>query len=147
MTKQGEYAPVPTAFDHLRQITVMRTDHGWETGGDVTKRLNESPFAKRGKVEADLSVICSAVDQFQLDMRRYPTASEGLAVLQADPVGGPDYRGPYLKSIPDDPWSHHYIYNCLGSNCQEYEVVSYGADGASGGTGENEDIREGSSPH
>lgn len=41
----------------------------------------------------------------------------------------------YIKSIPKDPWDRDYHYDPATGI-----VTCYGADGAPGGTGENEDI-------
>src|SRR3989304_1701724 len=61
------------------------------------------------------------------------------------PGGDPrptNWRGPYLrKEVPLDPWDHAYIYKAPGVvNPTGYDLLSYGADGAAGGDGENADI-------
>jgi type II secretion system protein G len=56
-------------------------------------------------------------------------------------VDDPKWDGPYLpKEIPLDPWGHAYEYKCPGDESRDYEITSYGADGTSGGEGENADI-------
>ena len=49
-------------------------------------------------------------------------------------------NGPYLpKEVPLDPWGNRYEYN-YPSEHSYFEIVSYGADGKSGGEEENADI-------
>jgi len=40
--------------------------------------------------------------------------------------------------LPRDPWGHPYIYV---NNSGEIDIISLGADGKEGGSGENKDIR------
>jgi type II secretory pathway pseudopilin PulG len=39
-----------------------------------------------------------------------------------------------------DPWSNPYIYKITGSGFHDYQIISYGADGKSGGSRANKDI-------
>lgn len=89
--------------------------------------------------EAQIELFGAALDQFRLDVGRYPTGSEGLNALRSA-AGIANWRGPYLKKeIPSDPWGKQYVYTCPGTH-DDYEIVSFGADGAAGGEGENQDI-------
>lgn len=75
-------------------------------------------------------------------MRRYPTTEEGLNALMKRPAaGGELWSGPYLDKASGlmDPWDTPYRYAASGSGA--YELISYGADGAPGGDGENRDIK------
>lgn len=101
-------------------------------------------FSKVGKgklvaAAAQIKLIEQALDQYRLDVGSYPTTEQGLNALQANPgVGGWD--GPYLKKgVPEDPWSRPYIYQCPGQH-GEYDLCSYGKDGAPGGEGEDKDV-------
>lgn len=103
-------------------------------------------FNQLGKSEvtiarAQIEGFEKAVDSFRLDVGRFPTTEEGLAVLFAAPDSGiPKWSGPYLKKeAPKDPWGHPYIYRAPGSKA-DYEIVSYGKDGQPGGTGDNADV-------
>jgi general secretion pathway protein G len=43
--------------------------------------------------------------------------------------------------VPLDPWGHAYAYTAPGTvNPDGFDLVSYGADGAPGGTGDNADL-------
>ena len=48
-------------------------------------------------------------------------------------------KGGYLDRIPKDPWGNAYVYVSPGSH-GDYDISSYGADGAPGGEGEDADI-------
>ncbi|MDO8131148.1 MAG: type II secretion system protein GspG, partial [Candidatus Brocadiales bacterium] len=40
---------------------------------------------------------------------------------------------------PKDPWGNEYIYTYPGAN-GDYDIVSYGADGNTGGDDEDKDV-------
>lgn len=102
-------------------------------------------FAQIGKSQtktarAQIDALEKALDQFRLDVGRYPTTEQGLAALNVRPTGEAKWSGPYLKkTVPLDPWSHPYAYKFPGEH-GEYDLLSYGKDGQPGGTGEAEDI-------
>jgi len=103
-------------------------------------------FAQLGKSEvtvakAQIEAFEKSLDTYRLDVGRYPTTEEGLAVLLvAPPAAGTRWNGPYLKkAVPLDPWGHAYQYRAPGSK-GEYDIVSMGKDGQPGGSGENADI-------
>ena len=54
------------------------------------------------------------------------------------------WDGPYLpQRVPNDPWRRSYIYKAIYKAPGEhgtYDLMSYGRNGKSGGTGENADI-------
>jgi general secretion pathway protein G len=102
-------------------------------------------FSQVGKSEiqvarAQIESLEKALDQYRLDMRRYPSAEEGLDALVAKPANAQTWGGPYLKkAVPNDPWGRPYVYRTPGQK-SEFELVSYGRDGKPGGTGEDADI-------
>ena len=96
--------------------------------------------AKPKIAQADLANLGTALDLFYLDVGRYPTTEEGLKALVVKPGDLAGWAGPYLKrGTPKDPWGREYIYKCPGEN-GPYDLITYGADGAPGGEGENQDI-------
>lgn len=102
-------------------------------------------FSQVGKSEiqvarAQIESLEKALDQYRLDMKRYPSAEEGLEALVAKPVQAATWSGPYLKkSLPSDPWGRPYQYRTPGKT-SEFEVFSLGRDGKPGGSGEDADI-------
>ncbi len=102
-------------------------------------------FSQIGKSEvkaarAQIDALEKALDQFRLDLGRYPTSEQGLAALMERPAGEQKWGGPYLKkAVPNDPWGRPYVYRQPGEH-GEYDLLSLGKDGQPGGTGEAEDI-------
>jgi general secretion pathway protein G len=83
----------------------------------------------------------SVLDIYRLDVGRYPTTEEGLQALQVRPGGVENWDGPYLKKdVPLDPWNKPYVYRCPGQH-GDFDLLSYGSDGAEGGDGDNADIK------
>jgi general secretion pathway protein G len=96
--------------------------------------------AKLKAAKAQIELFGTALDAMRLDVGRYPTSEEGLKALREKPSGMENWKGPYLpKEIPVDPWGKNYIYKSPGEN-GDYDLISYGLDGAPGGEGENEDV-------
>lgn len=102
-------------------------------------------FGQIGKSEvttakAQIDALEKALDQYRLDTGRYPSTELGLNALVQRPPNEPKWNGPYLrKAVPPDPWGKPYIYRAPGEK-GDYDVISYGKDGAPGGTAENADI-------
>ncbi|HBA26396.1 MAG TPA: type II secretion system protein GspG [Nitrospinae bacterium] len=87
-----------------------------------------------------IELFGTALDAMRLDIGRYPATDEGLALLRTNTGNVERWRGPYIpKDIPLDPWRKPYAY-ISPSEYGEYEIISYGADGAAGGIGEDQDI-------
>jgi general secretion pathway protein G len=103
-------------------------------------------FGQVGKSEvavakAQLDAFAKALDQYRLDTGKFPTNEQGLAALVKQPANEPRWNGPYLRKEPPlDPWGKPYQYRVLGSG-GDYEVFSFGRDGAAGGTGDGADLR------
>ena len=94
---------------------------------------------KQAAAKAQIELLGQALDQLRLDIGRYPSTQEGLNALAQNP-GADKWDGPYLKkSMPMDPWGKPYHYQAPGTH-GEYDLLSYGRDGAPGGEGEDKDI-------
>ncbi len=102
-------------------------------------------FAQVGKSQvkaarAQIDSFDKSLDQYRVDLGRFPTTEEGLDSLVTAPPGEPAWDGPYLKkAVPLDPWGHAYVYVSPGEH-GDVDIVSYGKDGQPGGTGENADL-------
>lgn len=96
---------------------------------------------KQAAAQAQIELFGAALDNFRLDVGRYPTSEEGLKVLLVNPGAVGNWDGPYLKKqeVPLDPWGHAYVFKSPGEH-GDYDIVSYGGDGVAGGDGENQDI-------
>ena len=102
-------------------------------------------FGKVGKskqkaAQAQISMFGTALDTYRLDVGKYPTSDMGLQALRAAPDDAKNWDGPYLpKEVPLDPWGNEYQYVSPGEH-GDYDLISLGADGSSGGEGEDTDI-------
>lgn len=89
---------------------------------------------------AQIEALAKALDTFRLDTGHYPSTTQGLAALRERPTGEAKWNGPYLqKDVPGDPWGKPYVYRTPGTK-GDFDLISYGRDGAPGGSGENTDI-------
>lgn len=104
-------------------------------------------FSQIGKSEvksakAQIDALEKALDQYRLDLGRYPTTEQGLVALVSRPANEAKWDGPYLKkTVPADPWGSPYAYKFPGEHNNEFDLWSFGKDGQPGGTGANEDIQ------
>lgn len=102
-------------------------------------------FSQIGKSEvktakAQIEALERALDTYRLDVGHYPSTEQGLNSLYKSPESEPKWQGPYLKkSVPNDPWGNPYQYKNPGEH-SDVDLLSLGADGVSGGSGENADI-------
>ncbi len=103
-------------------------------------------FSKVGKAKikaakVQIKMLETALDEFRLDVGRYPTTEEGLDALIKKPSGCEGWDGPYLRKnkVPLDPWGRPYHYESPGEH-GDYDLYSYGKDGKPGGKGEDADI-------
>src|ERR1700727_1064591 len=126
-----------TLVEMLVVITIIGLIMGL-IGPRVLNYLSESKV-KAAKIQ--LQSFGGALDLFYLDAGRFPSTSEGLAALVRPAPGVSAWNGPYLKGghVPNDPWSHGYVYRSPGEH-GPYDIVSYGADGQEGGSGVAADI-------
>jgi general secretion pathway protein G len=96
--------------------------------------------SKQAAARVQIEMLGAALDQLKLDTGRYPASQEGLAALQANPGNLNGWEGPYLKKdVPRDPWGNPYQYKSPGDH-GEYDLWSFGSDGAPGGDGEATDV-------
>jgi general secretion pathway protein G len=85
--------------------------------------------------------ISASLDQFDMDVGRYPSQQEGLDALFQAPPGAANWNGPYLRrpSALTDPWGQKYLYRNPGRH-GDVDVYTLGSDHAEGGTGEAKDV-------
>lgn len=94
--------------------------------------------------QTQVKLLRGAVENVRLDIGRYPTPEEGLALLTkapSDAALAARWRGPYLDDgLPQDPWGNAYQYAVPGANGQGFALYSLGADGKRGGEGDAKDL-------
>ncbi len=90
---------------------------------------------QRATAASQISNIETSLDQYRLDVGRYPETLQGL--IEND-TGRDVWAGPYLRGeLPKDPWGNDYSYQ-VGD--KDFVLLSYGQDGAPGGEGDDADI-------
>ncbi len=107
----------------------------------VPNVLDRADDARATAAKTDISNLVQALKLYKLDNQRFPTADQGLQALVAKPASGPvpgNWK-PYLDKLPNDPWGRPYLYLNPGVK-GEIDVLSFGADGVTGGEGKNADI-------
>jgi general secretion pathway protein G len=104
------------------------------------KFIGKLETAKVKTTKAQLEMFSTALDSFNLDTGRYPSDSEGLAVLWTKRKDIRGYDGPYLpKPVTSDAWGNPYIYKKT-SDEHGFDILSYAKDGKEGGDEKNTDI-------
>ena len=98
--------------------------------------------AKLKTAKAQVEMLSTSLDAFRLDIGRYPSTTEGLAILWAkknSAIRG--FNGPYLpKPVKEDPWGNPYQFLGDSKDGNPYELFSFGADGKIGGSDGDKDI-------
>jgi general secretion pathway protein G len=109
------------------------------------KIIGRSDDAKVADAKVQIRNIETALKLYKLDSGNFPTTEQGLSALVAKPTVGKipnNYKAEgYLenKNVPKDPWGNDYIYLAPGEH-GDYDLYSFGSDGARGGEGKNADI-------
>ena len=107
----------------------------------VPNVLDRTDDARATAARTDVHNIMQALKLYKLDNQRFPSAEQGLQALVQRPTTPPlpgNWK-PYLEKLPNDPWGRPYQYLNPGVK-GEVDVMSFGADGQSGGEGKNADI-------
>ncbi len=107
----------------------------------VPNVLGRADDARITAARTDVGNLVQALKLYKLDNQRFPSAEQSLQSLvtkpSAEPVP-PNWKN-YLDKLPADPWGRPYQYLNPGLK-GEVDVMSWGADGQSGGEGVNADI-------
>ena len=111
----------------------------------IPRIMGRPEEARRTKARIQIESIETALKLYKLDNGSYPTTEQGLQALVEPPSVGKlanAWReGGYLEKgrVPKDPWDNEYVYLCPGIH-GDFDLVSYGADGETGGEGKDMDI-------
>ena len=95
----------------------------------ATNFIGKVDEARQIDAQAQIGLLGQALDLYRLEKGKYPSNEEGLKAIQS-----------YLKKeLPKDPWGNEFHYKSPGDH-GDYDLVSYGADNAEGGEGNDLDI-------
>jgi general secretion pathway protein G len=129
----------------LIELMVVIVILGILAGLIVPKIMGRPEQAKEVKAKMLVESISTALHLYKLDNGEYPTTEQGLQALVQPPSSGdtPKHwrKGGYLEKgkVPKDPWGHDFVYLCPGVH-DDFDLISYGADGVPGGEDKNADI-------
>lgn len=97
---------------------------------NIYKKLSKG---KDQIAKIQITELEGALNMFSLDMGRFPETSEGLEALVRNTGNVDAWKGPYVaKELPKDPWGKSYAYRSPGMHGSEFEIFSFGPDGAEG---------------
>lgn len=106
--------------------------------------LGRTDEARKTAAQVQIKQLEGALNLYRLDNGFYPTTEQSLEALVTKPTISPippKWReGGYIPKVPVDPWGKPFVYLSPGTH-GEFDLVSYGADGESGGEGKNEDLQ------
>jgi general secretion pathway protein G len=98
-------------------------------GVNLLSQVDESGIVA---AKAQIKNFETALVAYKIKFKKFPTDLTGLI---SPPSGDPILDS---SALPKDPWGNDYIYTLEGS--RNYEIISYGADGAPGGSDIDADI-------
>jgi general secretion pathway protein G len=129
----------------LIELMVVIVILGILAGLIIPRIMGRPEEAKRLKAKLQIESLETALKLYKLDNGMYPDTEQGLQALVEEPEAGTlpkNWRkGGYLEKgrVPRDPWDNEFVYLSPGVH-GEYDIISYGADGVSGGDEKNKDI-------
>ena len=102
--------------------------------------LGASEKADLKLARAQLQAFEGALEQVRVEMKRWPTEEEGLAVLWSKEALASDedqarYGGPYLKEPkPKDAWGNVWVFRVPSTILEgaNFDIVTNGPDGQEG---------------
>jgi len=129
----------------LIELMVVIVILGILAGLIVPRIMSRPEEAREAKARIQIESLETTLKLYRLDNGSYPSTEQGLQALTEPPeVGnlpGKWREGGYLEKgkVPKDPWGNEYIYLCPGMH-NDFDLISYGADGEPDGEGKNSDI-------
>jgi len=91
------------------------------------KVMGRSKQAQVTATQTQIAAFKTALDSFEVDNGYFPKGRNGLMDLVVQPRGATAWHGPYMDSIPKDPWGGDYMYECPGKhNPSSYDISSQG---------------------
>ncbi|NVI99224.1 type II secretion system major pseudopilin GspG [Myxococcus sp. AM009] len=112
----------------LIEIMVVITILGLIAAAVGVAVIPQLEAARRDRAALDIKNIQGAMKLYYTKKGKYPDTASGLQALVEVQA---------LEQMPKDPWNNDYVYINEGG---KPVIISYGADGASGGEGSDADI-------
>ncbi|HVV00583.1 MAG TPA: type II secretion system major pseudopilin GspG [Verrucomicrobiae bacterium] len=94
------------------------------------KVAGRSEQARVTAAQTQIGNFKTALNAFEVDNGYFPKGKNGLVDLIQKPQDAPNWHGPYLDSLPKDPWGGDYLYEYPGRhNPNSYDISSAGPPG------------------
>ncbi len=84
--------------------------------------------AKKARVVTarhQIEAFRTALQNYEIDVGEFPKSLQGLVERPSD-VDEKAWDGPYMTSIPKDPWGREYHYKSPGDHFKDYDLWSDG---------------------
>ena len=138
------HRPARAAGFTLLEMIVVLVIIGLIMGLVGPRLFSQADKAKVQTAETQVRMIKGALETMRLDIGRFPSEQEGLALLVEKPGDArlaSRWSGPYLDDgVPVDPWGNPYQYSPKASGSQPMTLYSTGADGKPGGGDYDADV-------
>ena len=95
----------------------------------VPKFTGRTEQAKQSRALQDITNLKAQLNTFEVDTGSFPTS---LDQLRENTGIITNWHGPYIDKLPQDPWSHDYIYHPPSGDSTEFTIISAGPDGQEG---------------
>jgi general secretion pathway protein G len=94
------------------------------------KVAGRSEQARVTAAQTQIGNFKTALNAFEVDNGYFPKGKNGLVDLVQKPQDAPNWHGPYLDTLPKDPWGGDYLYENPGRhNANSYDISSAGPPG------------------
>ena len=117
----------------LIELLIVLVILGLLAGVGVPAYLGYRSRAQLDTTKANLRVISSAIDAYDLQIGKLPERLEDLVKKPSDPEAAEKWQGTFLKKpeISKDGWGKPFVYQITPGGEQPYELYSKGKDGKS----------------
>ncbi|HSY27502.1 MAG TPA: type II secretion system major pseudopilin GspG, partial [Burkholderiaceae bacterium] len=113
----------------LLEMLVVLVIIGLLAGLVGPKMFSKVDSSKVQTAQTQVKMLKGTLETMRLDIGRFPTTEEGLALLNDRPKDeklSAKWKGPYLdEALPNDPWGNPYQYSVPGSNSQPFALYSF----------------------
>jgi len=97
----------------------------------VPRITGRAKKARAVTAKHQIEAFATSLQNYEIDVGDFPKSLQAL-VEKPPEVDEKMWDGPYMKSIPKDPWNHEYHYRAPGEHFKDYDLWSDGPDGQSG---------------
>jgi len=88
-------------------------------------RLGQS---KEQIAKIEISQIEGNLNIYMIDLGNYPDQGVGLEALVENTTSSSNWKGPYMRKMPTDPWGNPYVYSFPGDHGLDFDLCSTGVE-------------------